>query len=121
MKLLEQYQSAYDAETAALELRRKGILAQVSEKYSNTHSFASGSLKAGLWVVLDEQFDDACEVLKDADYEVPNPLSEQAMLAIEQAARRQGKQMVLKALNIVISSVILMAMVAYIVFAVLAM
>lgn len=118
MKLLEQYQSTYDAERVALELRRKGILAQVSDKFANPHSFASGAFKVGLWVIVDEQFDDAFSVLNDQDYEVQNPLTEVEMIAIEQAAAVQSRQLFAKAFDVIASSMIVVAIVVFIVHAI---
>ena len=108
MKLLEQYQSSYDAERVAMDLRRNGILAQVSDKYSNTHSFASGSFKVGLWVVLDEQYEDALGLLANADYTVLNPLSEAEMLAIEGAADKASKYLFTEAFNIITNGMIIL-------------
>ena len=86
MKLLSQYYSVPEAEEASSILREKGILTHVSGKTSNTYRIITGAVKVGLWVVLDQQYSDACELLKNRDHRVSTGLTEQELKEIESKA-----------------------------------
>lgn len=76
MRILSQYQTAYEADDVACMLEDRGIAAFVSGRYEEwAGSFFRGPAAAALWVVLDEQYDDATRLLADPDHEVEIALS----------------------------------------------
>jgi len=64
-------------------LRDKGILTHVSTSQRGDNA------SNGLWVVLDDQYEDALECLKNPDHQVVNPLDEDKMQEIESLSSRQ--------------------------------
>ena len=95
MKLVQRYRNFQEAEEKAALLRSAGVLAHVADEYSNVHSYASGAFEVSLWVVIDDQFDDACNVLNHEDYTVGNPLSEQQMMIMEKVGRESSHRVVM--------------------------
>ena len=64
MKLIDEFESAHDADFASLNYREKGILTHVSSRHSNSLRIITGAMKVGLWVVLEDQYQDAIELKK---------------------------------------------------------
>ena len=87
MKLLDQYHDISKATELALMLRNEGILTYISSKRSyELGSVRTGVFKVGLWVVLDEQFEDAKKYLKNPNHIIGYKLSEEEMVALESEA-----------------------------------
>ncbi len=84
MKLIQEYSSEFDAESASEKLRKRGILTHISSVQSHRlSSIKTGTLKVGLWVVLNNQYRDGCKILAKKQCKVRNPLSEEQMREIE--------------------------------------
>ena len=67
MKLLNKYLTLTDAEDMAERLENQGIVTHISSKRS--HSLAShrtGAINVGLWVILENQYQDALKNAIDA-------------------------------------------------------
>ena len=80
-------------------LEANGIAAFVSSKWSmRLGSIFTGAFEAGLWVVLDEQFDDALQLLNDPTHEVSRRLSQAEIANIRQSIQNGDKSVVLKVL-----------------------
>ncbi len=91
MKLIQQYPGLVTAQDAALRLRQQGILTHLSSKNSFVVSgYITGAFKIGLWVVLDEQYFDACEYLRNSEHIVETGLSEAQLQALEAQASEQS-------------------------------
>ncbi|WP_406829131.1 hypothetical protein [Microbulbifer sp. ARAS458-1] len=88
MKLLKQFESEVDAKTLSERLRHKGILTHVSSLNSfRLSSYATGSLKVSVWVVLSSQENDAIALLANKKHKVSCPLTEEQMVALERKSK----------------------------------
>jgi hypothetical protein len=84
VKLINTFSSTLAADEAALSLRMRGILTFISDKNSSQMGiYVTGTINVHLWVVIDEQLEDAIECLKDENYLPKNPLSEEEMVELE--------------------------------------
>ena len=83
MRLIAEYGTAHDADIAALEYREKGILTHVSSRYSNGLRIITGAMSVGLWVVLEEQYEDAEALKKNGEHRPATALTEQEMIELE--------------------------------------
>ena len=76
MKLLTEYESSSEADNASLRLETKGIATYVSNRHAGEFTFGMGGpIGVGLWVVLDNQYEDAMALLINPDHSVTNALS----------------------------------------------
>jgi hypothetical protein len=74
MKLIYQSSQRSDIESARLLLESRGIPVYVSNEDTNRNlSYMSIALKLGIWVVFEDQYDDAIALLTDDTYEVKKP------------------------------------------------
>jgi len=91
MKLLDSSFSQNDANGISGFLRQHGILTFISSKDSHRMgSFLTAATTVGVWVVLDEQYNDALNLLKNPEHEVSNPLSMEEMQIIESQTNQQS-------------------------------
>ena len=84
MKLLTEYESSAEADTASHRLEIKGIATYVSSRHHM--GFPEGSVGppgTGLWVVLDDQYEDAMALLFDPDHSVRNALLPEEIQSIK--------------------------------------
>ena len=89
MKLIDQFTSLSDANEICSKLRNAGILAYVSSAQSYMLSrVKTGALKVGLWIILDDQFEDAKELLRNPKYKPKVVLTEQEMIDLEIEAKQ---------------------------------
>ena len=89
MRLLAQFEAISDAEELAWKFRERGVFTFVSGKGSyHLGSMRAGPRKVCLWVVLEKQFDDAEKLLKNENYTVMQPLSEQEMVLLEKETKK---------------------------------
>ena len=71
MKLLKHYNSASDAKDDAARLEMRGIPTHVTAKYSQSLSRVyTGALKAGLWVLIEYQYEDAYKFLNNPKHKI---------------------------------------------------
>lgn len=84
MRMIEKYQSRSEADERAAFLRSRGIATHVTDMTSLRLNLAhQGRFRAGLWVLLEEHYEDAAQLLEDPDHTVANPLSEEEMERLE--------------------------------------
>ncbi len=76
MKLLTKFDSEAGAHECAAMLREKGVLTRL---FSADHNYMPSVIKVGLWVVLDDQLNDARLLLSNPDHEVSHKLTEEQM------------------------------------------
>ena len=84
MQLLTQYLDPAEATVANRQLRAAGVLCVVRDV--DPHAMQpskTGTRRIGLWVVLDEQFDDAVALLQNPDHEPTRRLDDAEMRALE--------------------------------------
>ena len=100
MQLLTQFLDPGDAANARRRLRESGILCEV--KSFDPHIIQpskTGSQRIGLWVVDDDQFDDAVKLLQDPNHIPTGIISRAKMDALEsdrQASTDHGGKSLLK-------------------------
>ena len=93
MKLVTEFLSPGEAELAATHLEAAGIATYVSNGDSARIPVASSNAGGiGLWVVVDEQLDDACALLDNPDHEVRYVLTAAQKNEIQTILRDGGTQ-----------------------------
>ena len=86
MKLLQRFGSPIEAQQACDFLRQHGIAAQVTGA-DDLGGIAQLSRKPGrskLWVMLDEQYEDALQLLENPDHQVEHPLEPEHIELLDQ-------------------------------------
>jgi len=84
MRMVAKYESRGQADERAAFLQSHGIATHVSDMVSMRPNLAhQGRFRAGLWVVLEAQYDDAVGLLENPDHAVSNPLSVDQMEHME--------------------------------------
>ena len=69
MKLITYYADPAEASAARARLREAGVMTEVNSVDPHiVKPSKSGATRIGLWVVLDEQFDDAIQLLENPDH-----------------------------------------------------
>ena len=87
MRLYRQYTSVTEAENIAERLEKRGIPSHVSGKHSMQLSgYLTGTLKVGLWIVLNEQYEDAVKVINNPGYRPRNTLSPEELERVKAQA-----------------------------------
>lgn len=114
MKLITEYDNAHEADVAALHYREKGILTHVSSRYSNGLRVITGATTVGLWVVLDEQYQDALALKQDREHQPANALTEHEMTELENLAKNTVEDSSSKILFALGYGVIVTALMGYI-------
>lgn len=92
MKLLDQYIDPNQAAAARHRLREAGIASWVDTM--DPHSIQpsrSGTTHIGLWVLQDDQFDDAIKILVDPEHVARVILSPDQIDRLESSAEKQSK------------------------------
>lgn len=92
MKLIREYNDANEAEIISNSLREKGVMSTVTSADSQRLGrFKSGSLKVGLWVMFEEQLNDAVQLLENPDHqpEYKIPLDEIHRIEAEAKIRHE--------------------------------
>lgn len=90
MKLLTQFYELQQATELNTALRDAGIMTFMSSV--NSHMLSStrtGAMRVGIWVVLDEQFNDAITLLSNPEHIPKKRLSFEEMEALEEEAYAQ--------------------------------
>ncbi len=102
MRMVAKYQSHAEATERAAFLQAHGIATHVSDMTSMRPNLAhQGQYRAGLWVVLEAQYDDALGLLEDPDHHVSNALSVDQLQHLETSGMEQARSDLLKWLLIV--------------------
>jgi len=115
MKLVDQYIDPNDAATARRSLRDAGVASHVDSM--DPHSVLpskSGATHLGLWVLLDDQYQDAVQVLENPSHRPVRILSPGEIDEIEACAEKQNKQARLK--DAILAALLFACLLALIVF-----
>lgn len=97
MRMVAKYESRSQADERAAFLQAHGIATHVSDMVSMRPNLAhQGQFRAGLWVVLEAQYDDAMGLLEDPDHAVSNPLSVDQMAHMETEGAFEARSTLLK-------------------------
>lgn len=97
MRMVAKYRSHAEAAERAAFLQVHGIATHVSDMTSMRPNLAhQGQFRAGLWVVLEAQYEDALGLLEDPDHDVRNPLSVDQLQHMETQGMVDARQALLK-------------------------
>ena len=116
MKLIDEFECAHDADIASLNYREKGILTHVSSRHSNSLRVITGAMNVGLWVVLDDQYQDAIELKRNRSHQPSTALSDEEMTQLEFLGQSQLEESSSKMLSAMGYSVIVMVLAGYILY-----
>lgn len=84
MKLLKQFSDEIEAESFSEKLRNKGLMTYISSKRSMSFGrHQTGALTVGVWVVLENQYEDAFELMKNKNHKPSNSLSVEEIEKLE--------------------------------------
>jgi hypothetical protein len=96
MQLLTQFIDPVDAAAVKARLVDAGIM--VKSKSVDPHIIQpskSGSQRIGLWIVFDDQFDDAVQLLQDPDHVPQRVISRDKMRALESSVTKPANSRLL--------------------------
>jgi len=97
VRMVAKYESRSEADERAAFLQAHGIATHVSDMVSMRPNLAhQGRFRAGLWVILEAQYDDAVGLLEDPDHEVENPLSVDQLQHMETEGAAQARRTLIK-------------------------
>ena len=87
MKLIAKFKSTTDADSASMQLSSMGIVTHVSQRGTKNLGLPiDGLVDAGLWAVLDYQFDDAVKFINDNNHVITTGLSEEELIQFNKSA-----------------------------------
>lgn len=104
-----------DFNAAVTLLLSKGVLATSTESYANipTKSVPAKSIKQGIWITLDHQYEDAVEILNNPEHEAATALTPNEIKALSEAASEQLGMVASKYFYIIFGLVIFFIIVAW--------
>jgi len=95
--MVKKFESRSEADERAAFLQAHGIATHVSDMVSMRPNLAhQGRFRAGLWVILEAQYDDAVGLLEDPDHRVENPLSVDQLQHMETEGAAQARRTLIK-------------------------
>ena len=104
MKLLREFDSTFEATELSEKLENKGILTHVSSTHSHSLSrSATGEVKCGLWIVLNNQYNDAKKIIDGESEHVTNPLTQQQIIELKRQTKLMAPNLVIRHLTKVIA------------------
>lgn len=96
MRLLRKYLAAEDAYAAQSMLREHGILSSVFGSEAKRMSVFTGTMEVTLWVLIDEQFNDASALLENENHHVSSALTEEQIQELEANSQRNASEAINK-------------------------
>jgi len=118
MKLVTQFIDPSDATEANSRLRKAGVMTEITSLDPHIMSNSrTGALRIGLWVVFEDQFDDAVQLLGNPDHVPQRLISLAEMKKIKSTARvsrLESGQKKLATLATIIFSTCLLGLVLYV-------
>jgi len=117
MKLVTQYFDLNEADKENQRLRQSGVMTVVlSKKLSRLGAKFSGHYKTSLWVVFDDQFKDARQLLENQNHVPKRVISKEEMEDIEHSSKKEFlifEQNFIRNAAIIITGFLLIALLAY--------
>jgi len=117
MKLVTQYFDLNEAEKENQRLRQSGVMTVVlSKKLSRLGAKFSGHYKISLWVVFDDQFEDARQLLENKNHLPQRVISQKEMEDVEHSSKKDFsmfEQTFIRNAAIILMGFLLMALLAY--------
>lgn len=97
MRMIAKYETRSEAQERAAFLQAHGIATHISDMTALRLNLAhKGRFRAGLWVLFEDQFQDAVGLLENPDHEVSNPLSVDQLEHIETEGQHAVQKSLLK-------------------------
>lgn len=97
MRMVERYGSRSEAMERAAFLQANGIATHVSDMTALRVNLAhQGQFRAGLWVVFEDQYDDAMALLSNPDHEVSKALSPDQMAHLQTGGEAEVRKVLIK-------------------------
>jgi len=119
MKLLTQYSDINEASKVYGMLRESGIMSEITSASSYMLSQTkTGAVTVGLWVVFDNQYEDAVKLLKNPNHIPEHMLTLDEMIEIEENAHKKqlnSTQKIIEKLLTWLFSLLLITGIGYIV------
>jgi len=115
MKLLQEFDNQVEGKAFASALLQKGIATHLAGAYSSNYRIATGTTKVGVWIVLDDQFEDAIKLLSNPNHQVQNRLPDTEIEKFKQALEGQLPLLQInnKAKNKILTGIVLLTVVAF--------
>jgi hypothetical protein len=117
MKLVTQYFELDEAEDASQRLRQSGVMTVVTGKQSyELGTRGSGPSQLGLWVVFDDQLEDAKKFLSNPEHIPERVISLEQMEEIEQSTKgdaSQAEKHFIKHAGVLILGLVVVVLLAY--------
>ena len=118
MQLVTQFIDPGDATEASTRLREAGVMTEITSLDPHIMSSSrTGALRIGLWVVFEDQFDDAVRLLEDPNHVPQRVISLSEMSKIKSTAKDSwltSGQKMLKNLAAFIFGACLLGLVVYV-------
>ena len=97
MKLVTRFENPAAADEASRRLRAAGVMTRTAEHGSHlARLFKFRRRRTGVWVVFDDQFEDALRLLEDPDHVPRRVIGAAEIAALDAAAERHGWRRALK-------------------------
>jgi hypothetical protein len=123
MKLVTQYFHYHEAEETSDRLRRAGVMTVALGKGFRTLGVKmTGMYQASLWVVFDDQFDDANKLLENPDHIPSRKMTTEEMNELEESIKKEqflkGQLFIRKSATVVLA-LLLVCVLAYVIWGVI--
>ncbi len=97
MRMIERYASRSEAMERAAFLQANGIATHVSDMTAMRLNLAhQGQFRAGLWVVFEDQYEDARALLANPDHRVTSALSPEEIQHLQSDGEAEMRKVLLK-------------------------
>jgi hypothetical protein len=97
MRMIAKYETRSQAQERAAFLQAHGIATHISDMTALRMNLAhQGRFRAGLWVLFENQYQDAVGLLENPDHEVSNPLSVDQLEHLETEGQAGAQATLLK-------------------------
>lgn len=97
MRMIAKYETRSQAQERAAFLQAHGIATHITDMTALRLNLAhQGRFRAGLWVVFENQYEDAIGLLESPDHEVSNPLSVDQLEHIQTEGQHAVQKTLLK-------------------------
>lgn len=106
MRLFKTFDDLTEAELVAHQMRAKGIMIHIANRNTrNLGAIGAGPLNVGLWVVLDDQYEDSRLLYENPEHVVFDPLTEDQMRQLTAQAENARGMMIQRILNVLMITI----------------
>ncbi len=113
MKLIENCNFSGNLSEVAHFLTESGILVSTTDDYATIpgKSYVARNIKIGIWVHLDNQYEDALALLENRQHVVKNPLTHTEMQSLKSEAKTYLSNAVEKAIKVLLICIVVLSLV----------